>query len=317
MVDWVDLVICVQHKIDFYKIVRNEQPLAFKLFELVIFYVEGAFCLYARCTSISLKIEIMKCKILSCTFFLVIMASLISSCSKSEEGTEIPVMEEQIDEEPISEEPVDESGELTLFQRNTISYFIDIALGFEVGNASKITRKWVSEMKIYVRGNTTDELQSELDDIVQEINSLITDEIKLEIVDTKEASNYEIFFGSYVEYGELYPNLAERAERSWGIFTLDINDDDQIVGGLMYVDTERANEAEGKHLLREELTQSLGLAQDSSQYEDSIFQIEWTTVTEYSELDRELIRLLYHPDMQIGLDKWQVDDVLKEILLKE
>ena len=85
----------------------------------------------------------------------------------------------------------------------------------------------------------------------------------------------------------------------------------------MYVDIARTNLTEQKHLLREELTQSLGLARDSQKYSESIFQSAWTTTMEYALIDRDLIRLLYHPDMSIGLNETQVEVVLKEILSSE
>ena len=83
----------------------------------------------------------------------------------------------------------------------------------------------------------------------------------------------------------------------------------------MYVDTERANAIEQRHLLREEFTQSLGLAKDSERYPSSIFQSDWTRTTSYTELDRELIRLLYHPDMVSGLDATAVEALIREIYL--
>ena len=70
-------------------------------------------------------------------------------------------------------------------------------------------------------------------------------------------------------------------------------------------------------MLREELTQSLGLARDSEEYLESIFQSAWTTTNEYAEIDRDLIRLLYHPDVNIGLNENQLDEVLREILINE
>lgn len=85
----------------------------------------------------------------------------------------------------------------------------------------------------------------------------------------------------------------------------------------MYIDVSRANLTVQKHLLREELTQSLGLARDSQEYVESIFQSAWTTTNEYAEIDRDLIRLLYHPQMNIGLNETQADKVLREILSHE
>jgi hypothetical protein len=63
----------------------------------------------------------------------------------------------------------------------------------------------------------------------------------------------------------------------------------------MYVDIIRAKEDDAqKHLLREELTQSLGLFNDSYKYDNSIFYQGWTTTTEYAPIDRELIDMLYN-----------------------
>ena len=85
----------------------------------------------------------------------------------------------------------------------------------------------------------------------------------------------------------------------------------------MYVDTERPNKTEQRHLLREELTQALGLAKDSGRYPKSIFQQSWTSTTEYLDIDKELIRLLYHPSLRTGLDARQLEELLIEILLAE
>jgi hypothetical protein len=103
-------------------------------------------------------------------------------------------------------------------------------------------------------------------------------------------------------------------EANWGLFTVA---SDQLYKGNLYVDVVRANDQEEKHLLREELTQSLGLARDSDQYLNSVFQSAWTTTMEYADIDKDLIRLLYHPEMSTGLNKIQVEELLTEIILNE
>lgn len=55
-----------------------------------------------------------------------------------------------------------------------------------------------------------------------------------------------------------------------------------------------------RHVLREEVTQSLGLGQDSDRYEDSIFRNSPSLVTEFSSIDREIIALLYDPGLKSG-----------------
>ena len=61
----------------------------------------------------------------------------------------------------------------------------------------------------------------------------------------------------------------------------------------------------------------MGLARDSDKYLNSIFQSSWTETLLYSDLDKDLIRLLYHPKMSTSLDAPAVDAVLSEILLSE
>lgn len=212
--------------------------------------------------------------------------------------------------------PPDSSG-LTEYQLDVIEYFKDIALGFEFGSASAITRKWKQDMKVYVGGQPSDVLLDELEAIRAEINELASDGFSMEIVSDSTEANFYLFLGSGDEYGKIFPGQDDRIASNWGLFSVNFNGADEIFRGNMYVDTERAMGDAQKHLLREELTQSLGLARDSEQYPESIFQAAWTTTTEYAMIDRDLIRLLYHPDVVTGLNEMQVDAVLRDIMLME
>ena len=229
------------------------------------------------------------------SFLLVLI--LLASCSKDEVSPELETVEYDISD--------------------VIDYFKDIALGFEFGNASNITRKWNSEMRIFIGGEPNAELIEELESIKAEINQLVTDGFQVTIVNDSLQSNYYIFFGSGAAYTDLYPGLSNFIQTNLGLFSVSWNGQNELTSGHMYVDIIRANSTAQKHLLREELTQSLGLAQDSPLYSESIFQSAWTTTTEYASIDRELIRLLYHPDMSAGLDENQVDEVLRDILNSE
>ena len=206
---------------------------------------------------------------------------------------------------------------LTQYQIDVINYFKEIALGFEFGTASAITRKWKSSLKIFVGGKDSPALNQELNRIKEEINNLAKDGFKISVVNDSIASNYYIFFGSGQEYAQIYPNLVNYVENNWGLFNIYWSSDNVLNYGHMYVDTQRANVQEQMHLLREELTQSLGLGKDSEKYPNSIFQSSWTQTTEYLPIDRELIRLLYHPEMKIGLNDIAVEELLIEILQNE
>jgi len=206
---------------------------------------------------------------------------------------------------------------LSEYEIDVIDYFKDIALGFEFGNTSNITRKWNSEMKVFIGGEPSFELLAEFEKIRTEINELKTDGFNVTVVDDSLQSNYYIFFGSGTKYAEMFPDEANLVNSNWGLFYLLWNGQNQFYSGHMYVDIIRANSIEQKHLLREEFTQSLGFARDSQLYMESIFQSDWTTTIEYAPIDQDLIRLLYHPEMSVGLNELEVDNTLREILSSE
>lgn len=209
------------------------------------------------------------------------------------------------------------SSGLTGYDERVIAYFSEIALGFEFGGSPEITRKWKDEMRIFVGGRKTAVLIDELNSIITELNALATDGFSIRILADSLQTNYYVFFGSADDYGKIYPSQAGFAIDNWGLFNVYWNGANEINSGAMYVDIDRANDAEEKHLLREELTQSLGLAKDSQRYKDSIFQSDWTTTNQYADIDKDLIRLLYHPQMQAGLGKVQAESLLTQILLSE
>ena len=231
--------------------------------------------------------------------FSLFIVILISSCSKDDDDDILP-------EFILSEYEID-----------VIDYFKDIALGFEFGNTSNITRKWNSEMKVFIGGEPSFELLAEFEKIRTEINELKTDGFNVTVVDDSLQSNYYIFFGSGTKYAEMFPDEANLVNSNWGLFYLLWNGQNQFYSGHVYVDIIRANSIEQKHLLREEFTQSLGFARDSQLYMESIFQSDWTTTIEYAPIDQDLIRLLYHPEMSVGLNELEVDNALREILSSE
>ena len=229
-----------------------------------------------------------------CLFLCIITAY---SCSKDQE--------------------IPSEAELSDYELDVIDYFKDIALGFEFGNASMITRKWQSDLTVFLGGQPPSELRAELQNITGEINTLATDGFKVVISDDSLVSNFYIFFGSGTDYAEKFPSQSNLVSSNWGLFSVFWNGQNQLNSGHMYVDIVRASTTEQKHLLREEFTQSLGLARDSPLYIESIFQSAWTTTSEYATIDADLIRLLYHPKMSVGLNADRVEEVLKDILANE
>ncbi|WP_462250701.1 DUF2927 domain-containing protein [Ekhidna sp.] len=199
----------------------------------------------------------------------------------------------------------------------TIDYFKDIALGFENGGASEITRKWKTTMKIFIDGSPSSTLTTKVQQTVDDINELATDGFSVEIVQSQSQSNCYMYFGTASEFEALFPG--SDVGTNFAIFNVWWNSD-VINEARIFIDTERPTISQQLSVVLEEITQVLGLGKDSPRFSNSIFYETQTNggfATQYSDVDRELVRLLYHPDMEIGLNSIAVDTKLRSIIRNE
>lgn len=198
----------------------------------------------------------------------------------------------------------DDVYDLDSYRNRVITYFQEVALGFEYGSFPEVTRKWGAEMKIFIGGNPGPELTQELQSVVGEINSLVTDGFQLSITRDSSESNCYMYFGGPEKFALMFPFSATALRNSYGLFYCYFDSTNYLDKAVIYVDIFRAQGlSRKKHILREELTQSLGLAKDSPRYKDSIFQARSSSTTSYATIDKDLIRLLYHPRMTPGLTR--------------
>jgi len=173
------------------------------------------------------------------------------------------------------------------------AYFNEIALKDEFsGEVLSNPIKWTSDIRIYVKGEKKQYLILELSKIISELNDLI-EYINISIVSDSTQSNMPIFFGSMEEYNIIFP-YSRKYSNQLGLGSLWTNNN-EIYFAKIFVDTKNhLSISEEKHVLREELTQCLGLPNDSWKYPNSIFYQGWTSITEYSDIDKLLIKKLYH-----------------------
>lgn len=173
-----------------------------------------------------------------------------------------------------------------------VAYFKEIALKSEFSDQLRLKpRRWSTDMKIYVDGFCPEYLSLELHMIVKELNDLI-DPIQIKLVSNRADANYFIFLGSMYDFHKKYPTTdLQLLKKNLGFFQLYSSGK-----GEMYIDMVRTagDELAQRHLLREELTQSLWLCNDSWAYPESIFYQGWTTTTEFAEIDKTLISMLYN-----------------------
>jgi hypothetical protein len=174
----------------------------------------------------------------------------------------------------------------------TEKYFNEVVTNTEYDQNNHTISKWEKDVKIFVKGAKKQDLMIELNSIVSELNGLINP-IDIKFVNKESDANLVLFFGSPEGFTKLYPNLKPYMEENWGLF--EIFGSEEITSGRVFVDIVRNKSLTGqKHVLREELTQSLGFCNDSYSYPESIFYQDWTETTEYAQIDKEIIKMLYN-----------------------
>ncbi len=182
-------------------------------------------------------------------------------------------------------------GQDKQFSKEERDYFNKIAKFSELEGESEISR-WTTDVKIFVRGEKRGYLMDELDRVVKELNEII-DPISIYVVDREEEANVKIFFGSHEEYGKLNPRSKKHLEHCWGLFT--INKGKIIKKGSVFIDIYRCeNINTQKQTVRQEITQCLGLTNDSYTYPESVFYQGPNSSIEYAPIDRKLIDMLYN-----------------------
>ena len=178
-----------------------------------------------------------------------------------------------------------------------VNYFSQIAFGEEFGDAEDVIQKWRQNLRIQYFGAPTAIDLTQLDLVISELNELIGHSIKLEIVN--ENPNVTIYFVPVSQFRKYEKNYVAN---NLGFFWEEV-DSEGIYAVNILISTTRVTQLQRSHLLREELTQSLGLMRDSYDYPQSIFYQGWTATTEFTDLDRNLISILYREDITHGMTR--------------
>lgn len=232
---------------------------------------------------------------------------------------------ESISQSSFNQAAVQPSFPNRSYTTTQINYFIEIALKSEYANSEPIIKKWDTNINIKVLGSPTSEDLNTLQGVIDELNILVSG-IRLQVVSSGVNSipdissshpdalgnhpNVEIYFVPESKFSQYEPNYQPI---NYGFFWGWWNDHHAIHRSKILISTDRITQQERSHLIREELTQSLGLMEDSDQYSDSIFYQGWTDTNQYAEIDKAVIEMLYRPEIHPGMTQAQVLEVFRTL----
>lgn len=192
-----------------------------------------------------------------------------------------------------------------------ISYFLEIAMGAEYVQSGSKVRKWQGDVRIQAFGAPTSADLETLRTVINEINDLTAGNIRLQLVSRNP--NVTVRFVPEWQFKRYEPNYDPI---NYGFFWTQWNNN-TIDRANILITTQGVTQKERSHLIREELTQALGLMKDSYRYPDSMFYQPWTDITQYSAIDKALIKMLYDPKILPGMTQAQVIDAFNSLQAKD
>lgn len=186
-----------------------------------------------------------------------------------------------------------------------IDYLVEIGLGGEFGNTTPIVHKWVEDVRVRVLGSPTAADRDALRDTVADLNDLM-DSVRVSLVETDPAE-LTVHFIPQAQFEEVLPQYAPGSDGFiWSLWDAS----GALTEGTVLIRSDGTSQELRSHLVREEVTQAFGLANDSFRYQDSIFQQAFTMVGDYAAIDEAIIRMLYHPQVRPGMDEAELRQVL-------
>ena len=193
------------------------------------------------------------------------------------------------------------------YSRADLDYFQEVALGAEYGSSSRIVRKWGGDVLIKVHGTPSERDLEALAEVMDDLRRLMAGR-RIEIV--SEDANLDLHFAPESTFHEIDPNYEPT---NYGFFWVWWGRDNQLVRSRVLISTTDISQDARSHLIREEITQSLGLMNDSWRYPESIYYQGWTRTTRYAPIDQIVIEMLYRDEIRPGMTEAQALAVLREL----
>ena len=184
--------------------------------------------------------------------------------------------------------------------------FYDIVLRGEYEQVRPVIRKWAQPLRIWMHSSAGDAFQQKrllamhfvhLGDIVG---------LPVELVEKREQANVRVFFTSDNETAttaarEMSPLAARQLDHSVCLGQIRFNRWSEITRGTVIIPVERAlREQKLVPCVVEEITQMLGLINDSERYYPTVFS-DITDDELLTGLDYVLLKLLYSPGLRTGM----------------
>jgi hypothetical protein len=225
---------------------------------------------------------------------LIIFMGLITTTPNSYGGLNFNVYEKYSDEE--------------------INTFLESAFSpDDYGNRYDKVGKWnINVVRIRVMGSPTSEDLKTLDKAINDINTNVKD-FQLKIDDNNQFEpDMEIYFVPHSEFTRYSVNPVEvDGFTEWKVSISGIyggNSAGEIYKSRIFIGIDGLSQERRSHVIVHELAHGLGLHHNHNQ--NSVLSVNGPDLTEFSDLDKTIMRILYRKDIQPYMSQNQVETIL-------
>ena len=193
---------------------------------------------------------------------------------------------------------------------DVIVWFNEVCLDAELVNSGDATllQKWTVPIRYSLHGTYTEEDLATLNSFAHWLNT-IEGFPGIAEAGADEPANLQIHFCTPLEMTEL---MGSQFTNMDGSVTFWYNMDNEIYDAIICCLNSLGQTLRNSVIL-EELYNGLGPIQDTSLRPDSLIYAEFSEPQELSEIDKLILQLLYHPDMECGMDSVQCEEVIRKL----
>lgn len=190
---------------------------------------------------------------------------------------------------------------------DVIDWFNEVCLAAEFVNSGdpSLLQKWDCTISYMVHGDPTDDDLAILESFAQWLNALDGFPGIIETADPLEA-NLNIHFCCQ---SEMLSKMGDWTHDLDGAVTFRY-ENNRIYDATICVRTDLSQHLRNSVIL-EELYNGLGPIQDTSLRPDSIIYAGFSEPQELTKIDKLILQLLYHPQMQCGMNAAQCEEVIR------
>ena len=193
---------------------------------------------------------------------------------------------------------------------DVIRYFNEVCLNAEFINSGDPTKlqKWTNTIFYIVNGTCTEKDTQVMEDFFAWLNS-VEGFPGIKPIDNPNLADLSIHFCNETDYIAL---MGSDFYATDGGVTFWYNNANQIYDATIGYRTDIDQEIRNSVIL-EEIYNGLGPMNDTSLRTDSIIYSEYSTPQSLTAIDELILRLLYHPQMECGMDAAACEAVIRQL----